>query len=159
MPHIHELYDFTTSAFILHPTEPKLCLHFHKKLQCWLQPGGHIELDEDPAEALERELKEETGLTPHDYTFVGDPDQPHPRSAKTIRLPMHLSVHSVDGAHHHIDFTYLVRAKTTTLAPAEHESQQIEWFDIDQINKLYAQHLVFDNVYDICSYIFLHYMI
>ncbi len=52
MPHIHELYDFTASAYILHPTESKILLLLHKKLGKWLQPGGHIELSEDPLQAL-----------------------------------------------------------------------------------------------------------
>jgi 8-oxo-dGTP pyrophosphatase MutT (NUDIX family) len=58
MPHIHEKYDFTVSAMIMHHSEPKLGLHFHKKLRKWLQAGGHIELHEDPLQALEHELLE-----------------------------------------------------------------------------------------------------
>jgi 8-oxo-dGTP pyrophosphatase MutT (NUDIX family) len=61
MPHVHELYDFTTSAFIAY--NGTILLVQHKKIGKWLQPGGHIELDEDPLEALWREIEEETGLT------------------------------------------------------------------------------------------------
>ncbi len=62
MAHIHEHYDFTVSAYVLHPTQPKIALHFHKKLFKWLQFGGHVELDEDPAQALTHELLEEAGF-------------------------------------------------------------------------------------------------
>jgi 8-oxo-dGTP pyrophosphatase MutT (NUDIX family) len=34
----------------------------HKQLNKWLAIGGHIELNEDPDEALFREGKEECGL-------------------------------------------------------------------------------------------------
>lgn len=34
----------------------------HKKLGLWLNPGGHIEVDEAPHITAEREFKEETGL-------------------------------------------------------------------------------------------------
>ena len=49
MAHIHEKIDFTTSVFIVR--DGKVLLHKHKKLGIWLQPGGHIELDEDPNQA------------------------------------------------------------------------------------------------------------
>ncbi|MCA9346886.1 NUDIX domain-containing protein [Candidatus Saccharibacteria bacterium] len=154
MPHIHDLYDFTVSAFILHPTEPRICLHLHKKLNSWLQPGGHIELNEDPQEALERELQEETGLSKTDFEFVTNPEQPRPRDTKTITLPMHLDVHSFDETHKHIDFTYLIRAKTAELKPQDGESTEISWFDIKEIRRLHKEGIVYRNILDICEWIF-----
>ena len=43
-------------------------LHLHKRLDLWLQPGGHIEPGETPWDAARREAHEETGL---DVTFAG----------------------------------------------------------------------------------------
>jgi len=37
----------------------------------WCLPGGHIELGEDWATAMRRELVEETGLVAEDYRLVG----------------------------------------------------------------------------------------
>ena len=37
-------------------------LHRHRRLGLWLQPGGHIEPGETPAEAAAREVKEESGI-------------------------------------------------------------------------------------------------
>jgi len=44
----------------------------------FIQPGGKIEANEDPAAALCRELAEELGLTvePHQLTFAGSYDGP-----------------------------------------------------------------------------------
>jgi len=51
----------TVTAFIFH--ENKLLLVFHKKLQCWMHVGGHVEKNESLEIALKREIKEETGLS------------------------------------------------------------------------------------------------
>ena len=60
MPHIHDLYDFVVSVFIVHKN--KILLVYHKNYQEWLPIGGHIELNEDPEQALYREIQEECGL-------------------------------------------------------------------------------------------------
>jgi hypothetical protein len=43
--------------------EGRVLLVEHRKLGCWLYPGGHLCPDEDPAEAVVREVAEETGIT------------------------------------------------------------------------------------------------
>jgi 8-oxo-dGTP pyrophosphatase MutT (NUDIX family) len=53
---------FTASAFITNPARDAFLLILHKKLGLWLQPGGHVELDDpDLAAAARRELIEEVG--------------------------------------------------------------------------------------------------
>lgn len=158
MPHIHEKYDFTVSAMILHPSEPKLCLHFHKKLRKWLQPGGHIELNEDPVQALEHELLEETGLILSDCEVIEPSEQPKPRGEKTLPLPIHLNVHSFNETHKHIDFQYFIKSNTVQFSPNEDESPIIKWFTIDEITELHSKGELFDGTYDICSWIFDKYM-
>ena len=54
---------FTTTAFVLHPNHDKILLHWHKKVNEWLPPGGHIENNEIPEEAVIREVYEESGLS------------------------------------------------------------------------------------------------
>ncbi len=157
MPHIHELYDFTASAFIFHPTEDKVCLHFHKKLNSWLQPGGHIELNEDPHEAIVHELQEETGLQAKDYTIIELTEQPKPRGAKTIPLPFNINVHPFDDKHKHIDFSFLVQSKTDTLKPAEGESKQIGWFALKQVRDLHKNDQLYDGTLDIIEWLFANY--
>jgi len=55
---------FTASAFVVRPDRRELLLIHHRKLELWLQPGGHFEpTDADPQAAARRELGEETSLT------------------------------------------------------------------------------------------------
>lgn len=153
MPHIHELYDFTASAFVLHPTEPKLLLLMHKKLNKWLQPGGHIELDEDPIEGLAHELTEETGLVLGNCTIIEPAEQPKVRGSKTLPLPFHLNVHGFDEKHKHIDLAYVVRANTDKITPQAGESQQFGWFNIAQITEMNTNKTLHDGTLDICKWV------
>jgi hypothetical protein len=53
----------TASAFVLSPERDAVLLILHKKLQLWLQPGGHIEADDvSLLAAARREVAEEVGL-------------------------------------------------------------------------------------------------
>jgi 8-oxo-dGTP pyrophosphatase MutT (NUDIX family) len=159
MPHIHELYDFTVSFYILHPTEKKLCLHFHVKLDKWAQLGGHIELDEDPMESLERELLEEAGISKNEYTIVAADNYPKLTNTKTYPAPFSLVIYKYgDMAHKHIDLPYVVQSKTLELKPQSGESMQIDWFTLKQIRELHSQNQLQDSTLDMCEWIFKNYL-
>jgi len=55
---------FTATAYVVSKIdgEYKVLLHKHKKLGIWIAIGGHIERNENPIEALVREVREETNL-------------------------------------------------------------------------------------------------
>src|SRR3989338_6271061 len=52
----------TGSAWLVHPTEDKVLLHFHKKLQKWMQFGGHADGSSDFLNVAVREAEEESGI-------------------------------------------------------------------------------------------------
>lgn len=98
MAHIHTNpgeHDLTASAFIVRDDfeEPRLLLHMHKKLHILLQPGGHVELNENPWQAIEHELREETGYTfdelevlqPKDRLRFSPTERPQSRPRKANR--------------------------------------------------------------------------
>ena len=51
---------FTATGFVVHNRH--VLLHWHPKIQAWLPPGGHLHQNEDPVQAVVREINEETGL-------------------------------------------------------------------------------------------------
>ncbi len=54
---------FTVSGFVTDPDMAHLVLIHHRRVGSWLQPGGHIEPeDESVLATLHREIAEETGL-------------------------------------------------------------------------------------------------
>jgi 8-oxo-dGTP pyrophosphatase MutT (NUDIX family) len=93
-------------------------LHRHKRLNMWLQPGGHIEEGETPPEAAVREAGEETGLAVR-----------HPDSGPWL---VHLDVHPGPRGHTHLDVRYVVYADDVEPAPASDESQEVAWFGWDE---------------------------
>jgi 8-oxo-dGTP pyrophosphatase MutT (NUDIX family) len=154
MPHIHEEFDFTASAFVLHPTEEKILLLKHRKIGKWLQPGGHVELDENPWQALEHELHEETGLYLKNCTILMQPEQPTARGNTVLPLPFHFNQHNFNDTHKHIDLCYLLRADTDKLTTNPDGADEIAWLSRQEIHKLHAEQVLFDATYDICEWIF-----
>jgi len=102
-------------------------LHRHKRLGIWMQPGGHLDQDEDPSQAALRETKEETGLPVR-----------HPAGGPRL---IHLDAHPA-GAHFHLDLRYLLLSADLDPAPAPAESQDVAWFSIEQAVELADEALV-----------------
>ena len=100
---------FTVSGFLVEGAGA--LLHWHKKLQIWLPPGGHIESDEDPVQAVVREVLEETGIAaevvPHAerHAFSNLPQLPSPLSI----IVADVGASGVETAHQHIDLCYVLR--------------------------------------------------
>ena len=136
MPHIHEKIDFTASVFIVNGEA--VLLRKHEKFNQWLQPGGHVELDEDPAEAAIREAKEETGL---DVTLVGvRPSGFDTATFRHVLTPRFMNRHSfkLKPGHEHIDCVYFGMASHRDTMPGDdagvHEkSAEMRWFTREEL--------------------------
>ena len=111
----------TASAIVV--GAPGVVLHLHKRLNMWLQPGGHIDAGESVDQAALREAREETGLQLRH--FMGELNN-QPRF-------IHLDVHPGPSGHTHLDIRYLLVADNEIFAPAEGESKEVKWFAWDQV--------------------------
>ena len=94
MSHIHELIDFVIEAFIIF--DNKVLLINHKQLNRWLPIGGHIELNEDPEEALFREVKEECGLK---IEVFDKKPLLESEGTKFLYSPSYLDIHKISENH------------------------------------------------------------
>jgi 8-oxo-dGTP pyrophosphatase MutT (NUDIX family) len=119
----------TGSAFIVDPSMALTLVVHHRKLDKWLQPGGHCDPGETSLEAALREALEETGVTasPADAATMFDIDI-HPIPARAAK-----SGDAAGGtpAHLHYDARWLLLASPGTTSVSD-ESHAVEWVSLDE---------------------------
>ncbi len=128
MPHIHHLYDYTITVFIVNKSEQVLLVN-HPSYDMWIPMGGHIELDEDPEQALYREIAEETGL---DVTIMANKPAIKSKGTKFILTPSYIDVHDANPPHKHISFTYFAIAKNDAFTKSD-EHTDMKWFTENEL--------------------------
>lgn len=124
MAHIHDLIDFVSVVYIIY--KDKVLLIHHKQLNKWLPIGGHIELNEDPDEALFREVKEECGLE-----IEVSSDKPNIKSegTKFLYTPESLNIHKISDTHRHVGLVYFAKTKSDKFVFNAEEHKDIKWFN------------------------------
>ncbi len=153
MGHVHPLYDVTVGGFIEH--DKRLLLLFHKKLEKWMNVGGHVELDEDPVMALWREVYEETGLLQKDL-FLVEPHKERPNEhyteAKMLPMPFDFTVYFAGRSkkHRHIDLAYMMKSSTDNITFNPRESTGFKWFTLEELKTVRDD--MFSNVYEQCVF-------
>ena len=129
MSHIHDLIDFTVDIFIVY--KDKVLLIFHKKHKMWLAIGGHIELNEDPDQALFREVKEECGL---EIEVLGTKPSIESKGTKFLYTPAFLDIHEVSETHKHVALRYFAKAKSDNFIHNKEEHDDIKWFTKEDLD-------------------------
>jgi 8-oxo-dGTP pyrophosphatase MutT (NUDIX family) len=115
----------TGSAIILDSSSQNVLLTHHRKLNRWLQPGGHADGDPVVSRVAMKEALEESGLS--DIRFV---------QHEILDLDIHLiPERGNEAAHYHYDSRYLLQsAGETDEFVVSEESHDLAWVPIDQIS-------------------------
>ncbi len=146
---------FTATAFIIDSRKRTLLL-FHKRLNRWMPPGGHIGDDETPEDAAKRECKEETGL---DVEIIGDRQEDlfkeNKEEGRMLAKPIAMFLENIpasaernEPAHEHMDFLFVARPldERQEVTLAEVEGREIRWFTRKEIEALDEHTEIFANV-------------
>jgi 8-oxo-dGTP pyrophosphatase MutT (NUDIX family) len=115
----------TASAWVVSPDRSQVLLVLHRKLDKWLQPGGHADGNLDLLAVALQEVWEETGL----------------RAIPLHATPYDLDVHLIparaqDPAHDHFDVRFLLEADPATPLAISAESRALRWVPLEQIAHL-----------------------
>jgi len=115
----------TGSAWVVdHEGKHALLVH-HRRLERWLQPGGHVEDDATVLETALREAREETGLVCS------------PVSKDIFDIDIHcIPANARESEHLHYDIRFLLVADRDKTPTASGESRDVRWFSWDQIHAM-----------------------
>ena len=112
----------TASCWILSPAKDAVLLLHHRKLDRWLQAGGHIEAEDSSwLNAALREAQEETGIE----SFNLLQDSIFDFDIHTIPARGHIPEHE------HFDARFLLQANSSELVIST-ESNALRWFSFSE---------------------------
>jgi ADP-ribose pyrophosphatase YjhB (NUDIX family) len=117
---------FTASAWIIDPNSHEILLLHHKKLNKWLQPGGHADGEMNLEKVSRKEAFEETSLMDLSLVIKGIFDiDIHP-------IPEHKGV--LQHYHYDVRFAYFCTDRTKTQINSE--SNKFQWIEIEKVKDL-----------------------
>ena len=115
---------FTGSAWIVDDTHQWILMTHHKKLNKWLQLGGHADENENLLEVAYNEAVEESGL--NDLSVA---------SEKIFYIDIHRNPQNKDTPpHYHYDIRYIFTSKMNPdIVVVSEESKDVAWVSKDDV--------------------------
>lgn len=118
----HAYGHFTGSSWLISRDGARVLLMHHRKLDRWLQPGGHADGDADLARVALREAQEETGV----------------RNLRLEEGIFDVDRHRIPGRgsepeHWHYDVRYVVRAGGDERFVLNSESRALAWRSVAEV--------------------------
>jgi 8-oxo-dGTP pyrophosphatase MutT (NUDIX family) len=125
----------TGAAWILSADRRRCLLTHHRKLDRWLQLGGHADGQWHVDEVALREAREESGFTSFNFVPVHG-----------LLIPLDIDVHEIperrdefghiiEDAHEHHDVRFLLIAHSNEAIRASDESHDVAWFTPEEVRR------------------------
>ena len=120
----------TASCWLISNDGERVLLTHHKKLNMWLQMGGHCDGDSDVLGVAMKEAREESGI--NDWETV-------------IDSVFDMDIHLIPGRpsepeHYHYDVRFLLRASGDETYAVSEESHDIAWVELDRLSEYTEEH-------------------
>jgi 8-oxo-dGTP pyrophosphatase MutT (NUDIX family) len=116
----------TGSAWIVDAARTRTLLTHHRKLDKWLQLGGHADGDPDLCAVALREAREESGLT-----------RLRAVSAEIFDLDRHwIPERKTEPAHWHYDLRFMIEADPAEPIAVSDESHDLGWVELGRVAAL-----------------------
>jgi 8-oxo-dGTP pyrophosphatase MutT (NUDIX family) len=117
---------FTASAWIVNKRRTHTLMTLHKKLNRWLQLGGHADGDENLQAVAMKEAQEESGLTSLRMVDFGMFDIDRHVIPQRGNIPEHF----------HYDVRFLIEAEIDEPLIISEESKDLAWIPFDTVSDL-----------------------
>ena len=115
---------FTGSAWLVNPEKDKILMNHHKKLNKWIQFGGHSNGEKNLLETALREMEEETSISNYNLVTKDIFDVDIHFIPRTNNMP----------AHYHYDVRFLIEADPDkNQISLSKESIDIIWVPIEEV--------------------------
>lgn len=123
----------TGSALVVNRSLTKVLLTHHKKLNIWLQLGGHADGNSRASEVAMQEALEESNLT--DLRFLAYEGPLFGAKYAGQLIPFDLDSHLIppnakDPQHWHFDVRFLLVGNDQEAPKVSHESHDVCWFSL-----------------------------
>jgi 8-oxo-dGTP pyrophosphatase MutT (NUDIX family) len=116
----------TGSAWVVNADGSEVLLTHHRKLDCWLQLGGHADGDPDVLSVAMKEAEEESGLL--DFTHIGP---------GIFDIDIHpIPARKDEPGHLHYDVRYVLRANGSIDYIVSDESHDLRWVKPEEVETL-----------------------
>jgi len=126
----------TGAAWIVSADRRRFLLAHHRKLDRWLQVGGHADGQWSIEEVALREAHEESGLASFDIVPIDGAPIPFDVDVHQIPARHDAEGRAVEDAHEHHDIRFLLIAHAGQEARTSEESHEVAWFTPDEILQL-----------------------
>lgn len=113
------------SAWVLNPGRTHVLMMHHRKLDLWLQPGGHADGDPDIQRVVLKETSEEAGVDVEHVRWL------HDEIFDVDVHTVHASEH--DPRHEHYDIRFLVEIDDAIPLLGNDESHEVAWIPLHAV--------------------------
>ena len=143
----------TGSAWILATDRQHILLTHHRKLNRWLQLGGHADGQVHVEQVALREAQEESGIRQFGFVLQDESLLPLDVDIHTIPERRDPSGKLLEGAHEHHDIRFLLIAESDDPIRVSDESHDLRWFTPAEVEALTSEESLLRMLYKAESWV------